>query len=193
MLRKKTADIQSFLQATSLSSYTGSRRRDWRGRCPRQSADASDMTGPAISSLAVRPWLDQVIARMKDWVLLSTWHIHLTHLSSPPPPFSTPKPWQPLCCPPPSTGNPGLKESSPPPPSLLYPLPLLSPEEVSGIAGISQHHQGARTSWLPSHECWRAASAAVLLLSSSCSRLIPTDRPSPLLKLPPADGGWGAC
>lgn len=83
-----------FSGATSLSSYTGSRRREWLtdrpGRCPRQSTDAFDMTGPAISSLAVRAWLDQVIAGVKDWVLLSTWHIHLTHLSSPPPPSQLP-------------------------------------------------------------------------------------------------------
>lgn len=175
---EKTADNQDFLWSykfVELHAFWLTYRPD---RCPRQSTDASDMTGSAMSSLAVRAWLDQVIARMKDWVLLSTWHIHLTSPTSPlhlpllnsqtlPAPLLSAS----------SEGNPCLKASSPPPPiSLLCPLPLLSPEEVRGIAGISQHPQGAPISLLFPHDYWRAASRAVPSLSSSCSRLIPTDR-----------------
>lgn len=107
---EKTADKQCFLWSYKFVKL----HRVWlTDRSPRQSTDASEMTGPAMSSLAVLAWLDQVIARMKDWVLLSTWHIHLTHLSL----LNSQTLAAPLLSAS-SEGNPGLKASFPPPPLL---------------------------------------------------------------------------
>lgn len=106
-----------------------------------------------------------------------TYPPHLTHLSSPPPPSQLPNLGSPFVVRLLRRESMFKGELPPPPPiSLLCPLPLLSPEEVRGIAGISQHPQGAPISLLFPHDYWRAASRAVPSLSSSCSRLIPTDR-----------------
>lgn len=58
-------------------------------------------------------------------------------------PVSTSRPWQLALLSASSEGNSGLKASCP------SPSFLLSPEEVGGMAGISQHPRGAPTSWLP--------------------------------------------
>lgn len=57
-------------------------------------------------------------------------------------PVSTSRPWQLALLSASSEGNSGLKASCP------SPSFLLSPEEVGGMAGISQHPRGAPTSWL---------------------------------------------
>lgn len=104
---EKTADKHSFLWSYKFVKL----HRVWlTDRSPLQSTDASDMTGPAMSSLAVLAWLDQVIASMKDWVLLSTWHIHFTHLSL----LNSQTLAAPLLSAS-SEGNPGLKASFPRP------------------------------------------------------------------------------
>lgn len=156
---------QSFLWSYKFFKSHGVWVTDQPDRGPCQSTDASDMTGPAMLSLAMRAWLNQVIARMKDWVLLSTWHTHLTHLSAPLPLLNSQTIAAPLLLTS-SKGNPGLKmsfplSSLPPLIKLFCPLLLPSPEEVSGSVGISHRSPLPVAGWFP-----------------------PTG-PSPLLKLPP--------
>lgn len=86
------------------------------------------------------------------------------------PPVSTSRPWQLALLSASSEGNSGLKASCP------SPSFLLSPEEVGGMAGISQHPRGAPTSWLSPPECCWDPILAVTFLCSSTSVLIPVDR-----------------
>lgn len=185
-VEKKLLTFSLFSEATSLLSYTGSRRRDWltdwltdrSGCCPHLSTDAFDMTGPAMSSLAVQAWLDQVIARMKDWVLLSTWHIRLTHLSSPPPASQLPNLGRPFVIHllrRESRFKDELPSSSFLPPRCWTPYRFSAPRKLVALQGFpSILRELLPHDFSPMSVC---ELQAVSSLSSSCSRLIPTDKP----------------